>query len=102
MAERNLLFRGQIHANYFGIETNYLERLLSTHDMGELPAEVVKEKITNGMFMHIPVTISSEHYRIMHRLCKEEAISLQDNQLRLFLHGRSVPGLIPAATVSRS
>jgi AraC-like DNA-binding protein len=65
MAERNLLFRGQIQANYFGINAGYLDRLLSTYDMGEHPSNDIKEKINNGLFMHVPVRTSSEHYRIM-------------------------------------
>ena len=65
MRERNLLFRGQIQANYFGINADYLQRLLSTQDMAALPTNVVRENINNGKFMHIPVTVSSEHYRIM-------------------------------------
>ncbi|HMG92061.1 MAG TPA: hypothetical protein VK589_18520, partial [Chryseolinea sp.] len=65
MAERNLLFRGQIQANYFDIDLGYLDRLLLSYDMGEHPSNVVMEKINNGMFMHVPVTTTSEHYRIM-------------------------------------
>ena len=65
LAERNLLFRGQIQANYFGIDAGYLERLLTTNDMGDHPSNDVMEKINNGLFMHVPVTTSSEHYRII-------------------------------------
>jgi AraC-like DNA-binding protein len=65
LTERNLLFRGQIQANYFDIDFGYLDRLLSTYDMGEHPSNVVKEKINGGLFMHVPVTTTSEHYRIM-------------------------------------
>jgi len=65
LAERNLLFRGQIQVNYFDIDVNYLDRLLTSHEFGEHPSIVVKEKINNGLFMDIPITTTSEHYRIM-------------------------------------
>ena len=65
LAERNLLFRGQIQANYFGINADYLDRLLSTYEMGEHPSKDVQDKINNGLFMHVPVTTTSEHYRII-------------------------------------
>src|SRR5688572_24671201 len=65
LAERNLLFRGQIQANYFDIDVNYLDRLLTSHEFAGHPSTVVKEKINNGLFMDIPVTTTAEHYRIM-------------------------------------
>jgi AraC-like DNA-binding protein len=65
LGEQNRLFRGSLLANYFDIDTDYVERLLTSYDPGEHPTNVVREKISNGSFMHVPVTATSEHHRIM-------------------------------------